>query len=531
MKKVLALILVGILVTTLFSGCSKENANVDQEANMENLNLEGFPIVNEKITVSVMGAKHPIHGNWEDLLFFDLMEEKTNIAFEFDTPAWDVFEEKKNLSFTGDAYQEVFYGGLLSKEQQVKYGAQGILIPLEDYIEEYGPNIKAMFEANPGLKKSVTAPDGHIYSLPSITTAPLAMTTAMWLNIEWLDALSVAPEDLPTTVEGLFDLYVRMRDEDPNGNGEKDDIPLSFADKGEGFYNFLPAFGVNAKGAYVDDSGTIKYGYLEDNMVSFLEWSNKLWEEGLVDSDSFTQGFNDLPAKGSQNLIGSAFHAIPNLIYGTTDPETSATYPMAPAFSSSVSSKRATARGTGIASGTFAITDKCRYPEAMMRWVDYQYSEEGSILVHYGPENDLWKMNDKGLREYILPTDGRNVEERRGGEITPDCGLPLPKWVRPDTETSWDDVMQQVRAEQTDKQLWPYAVLPLPEMYFTTEEQKELDILLTDIDKFTSENAAKFITGDSPLNEYDDFIKTLTDMDVDRLVEIYQQAYDRWDSN
>ena len=45
------------------------------------------------------------------------------------------------------------------------YGSQGALLPLEDLIEKYAPDIKEQFEQYPDLKKSVTAPDGHIYGL------------------------------------------------------------------------------------------------------------------------------------------------------------------------------------------------------------------------------------------------------------------------------------------------------------------------------------------------------------------------------
>lgn len=547
MKKFIAVALTAVLLVGAMAGCSgggdksssssdtggekssssTTDGSADSGETIENFNMEGYPIVNDKITVKIMGAKAGIHGPWDQMTFFKLMEEKTNIAFEYDTPAADIFEEKKNLAFTSGDYPEVFYGGNLSAQQEVKYGSQGILIPLEGYIEKYCPNIVKMFEENPEIKKSVTTPDGHIYSLPNFTTAPLAMAGAMWYNIEWLNTMNVADADLPTTVEGLYDLFVRMKKEDPNGNGKEDEIPFSFADKlGNPMFNFLPAFGVYAKGIY-QENDVVKYGLLEENTKEFFKWANKLWAEGLIDKEAFTQTGNDVTAKGTDNNVGAAFHAIPQLIFGVNDPEQAAKYPASPAWSSDFSDKQATPRGTGLTTGTFAITDKCKNIEAMMRWADYQYTEEGSLLVHYGPENDLWKFSDNGLMEYIIPTD-KSVEERRGGEITPDCGLALPKWVRAETETSWNDAQQQARASQTDEKIWPHAVLPIPSLYFTVEEQNEIDILSTDITKYTDENAAKFITGDKKLDEYDEFVATIKKMKIDRFIEIYQQAYDRW---
>lgn len=548
MKKFIAVALTAVMLVGAMSGCSgggkssssdtsgeKSSSSTTDSSNdsgevIENFNMEGYPIVNEKVTVKMMGAKSGIHGPWDQMVFFKTLEEKTNVTFEFDTPAADVFEEKKNLAFTSGDYPEVFFGGNLSKQQEVKYGSQGILIPLEEYIEKYCPNITQMFNDNPEYRRSVTAPDGHIYALPNILDLSIAVAGAMWMNREWLDELGVAPEDLPTTAEGFTELLMRMKDEDPNKNGEKDEIPFSMADPSGGpIFNFVPAFGMTTREFYVDND-VIKYGYTQPNFKEFLTWANDLWTKGLVDSEGFTQTGNDVTAKGTDNKIGAAFHAIPQLVYGMTDPEIAAKYPIAPAMSSKVSPEPLYSRGTGITTGTFAITDKCENIEVMMRWVDYLYTEEGAFFAHYGPENDLWKINDDGKKEYIVPTDGKNIEEHRGNDITPDCGLAIPKWYRNDFYANWNDALEEQRQKQTDEKLMPYAKVALPDMYFTEEEQGELDILTTDINKFTSENAAKFITGDKKLDEYDSFIETLNKMKVDRVITIYQQAYDRWKS-
>ena len=95
---------------------------VSAPAMAEDVNPEGYPIVDEKITVSMMGMHHPIQGEWADLKFFKTMEEMTNIAFTFDTPSQDVFEEKKSLAIAGESYPEVFFAANLNTTQQVQWG-------------------------------------------------------------------------------------------------------------------------------------------------------------------------------------------------------------------------------------------------------------------------------------------------------------------------------------------------------------------------------------------------------------------------
>ena len=556
MKRITTLLLAGLLAMSTLASCggddgsstaeesktsSTETSGTESEtetATVDGINLEGYdPIVEDPITVTMMGQKAAIHGEWKDMEFFSIMQEMTNIGFEFDTPASEVLEEKKNLALNGGTYPEVMFGTNLSRDQQVKYGSQGILLPLEDLIDQYCPNLLAAFEANPGVRNSMTAPDGHIYAIAQIATNGPLKATAMWVNKEWMDALGVADDDLPTTTEGFKELLTRFRDEDPNGNGEADEVPFVIfddANKGMSLYNnMLPWFGVLSPSFYVDDAGTIHYGMIDDNAKVGMQYIHDLYAEKLIDNDCFVTGAAEAQAKGAEGRVGAGFHALPRFVFGNMESvEKEATYPVMPALSSEVNPEQTTVCGTGLSQGTFALTDKCSEETAiaMMRWVDYLYSEEGSWLIHYGPEGHIWEPspNNPDLAVYIQPDDGRNVEEVRGGEITPDCGVACPKWVRPTTEGAWDDVQQQARIAWSEKNLNPYAKLVLPDMYFTEDEQAELDVLSTDLAKYMTENNAKFITGDKSFDEWDAYVEGYKGMGIDRMLEIYQASYDRW---
>lgn len=548
-RQLLASVLASALLVATAAGCGDggsaaaessepqavQSGAADGQTDLDNVNEEGYPVVKEAITVTMMGQKAGIHGDWDKMEFFEIMRDMTGIDFEFDTPASEVLEEKKNLALNSGNYAEVLFGTNLTRDQQVKYGSQGILLPLEDLIDRYCPNIQTMFEENDGVCASMTAPDGHIYALGQLATSPLK-ATAMWVNIDWLDALGVDPDDLPTDVDGLFDLLVRFRDEDPNGNGVQDEIPLNVfddADKGDGLYrNMVPYFGVLHPEFYVDDDGKIHYGMTDDNARVAFEYFNKLWAENLISHDAYTQSSADAIAKGAEGLNGAGFHALPRFVFGNMSIEKEATYPMMPALSSAVNPEQTCVGGTGISQGVFALTDKCseETAAAMMRWVDYLYSEEGSWLIHYGPEGHIWEYseNDPSLHVYIQPTDGRNVEEVRGGEITPDCGVSCPKWVRESTEGAWDDVQQQARIAWSEKNLNPYVKTALPDLFLTEEEQAVIDMYYTDAKKYRQENAAKFVVGDKSFDEWDAFVDGMRSMGVEEMIGAYQSAYDRW---
>lgn len=560
-KRIVSLMLAAALAVSMLAGCgggdspgsessqsgsgqsesSQSESSEESEASnaqaegLDNVNLEGFPIVKEPITVTMMGNKHGIHGDWDKMEVFQIMKEKTGIDFSFDTPPNEVLEEKKNLALNGGTYPEVMFATNLSREQQVKYGAQGILVPLEGYIEKYCPTIMEFFEANPGIRGSVTAPDGHIYALPQLMILPIALAPSMWVNQQWLEKLGVKAEDLPTTTDGFVELMKRFRDEDPNGNGEQDEIPFTIFDdgnKGDSIYaNFLPAFGVMSAEIWSDDNGKIHYGMIDENTRTAFEWFNMLYSEKILNNNCFSQGSADATAQGTEGLNGAGFHALPRFVFGNMSVEEESKYPCMPALSSPQNPVQTTAKGNGITQGTFALTDKCSEETAvaMMRWVDYLYTEEGTTLSHFGPEGHIWKTSEKdpAMKVWIQPADGRNTEEVRGGEITPACGAGCPYWFKNEYYLM-DDEQEIARKMWVEKNSWPYAKQVLPEMYLTEEEQTVVDTYMTDLRKFRQENSAKFVVGDKPFDEWDGFVEGMKAMGVDEVINAYQQAYDRW---
>jgi len=66
-------------------------------------------------------------------------------------------------------------------------------------------------------------------------------------------------------------------------------------------------------------------------------------------------------------------------------------------------------------------------------------------------------------------------------------------------------------------------------VYFKTtqEEQEEITNLTTDIGTYVEENLDRFIMGERKMSEFDDFVKQIKDMNIDRVIEIQQTAFDR----
>lgn len=538
MKKLFALLLACAMLLAAFSAFAECKYDLSQYV----VTYEDFPLVEEPTTITMMGVKHPIHGEWADMVFFGMMENATGVHFDITTVPLDSYTEQINLAINTESYAEVMMGCMITNKQVVDWGSQGILLPLDEYMsEELTPNICAFLDMYPEVKGAVTAPDGHIYALPQLNSAPIAYLGSWWVNCEYLAALGLTDADLPTTTDGLLELARRIRDEDPNGNGEADEIAISAYDGFGGLAMWTGAFGLPTYGNYADDEGKMQYGMLDaEKMTAWLSFIKTLYDENLIPKDFLTMNQSDQSALGAEKRIGIACQAIPGNIWycdGTSEEkdEYFAACPMLPVLGSDMSEPMLPHGGYGIQTGTFALTDYCKdagHVETMMRWVDYLYSVEGSYLIHYGPEGIIYEEDADGNRVTIFPSDGRSTEEVRGGDLTPDCGIAMPKYVRPDTEGRSTEKQQIARCAQADAKEVPYKRLTMPALFFTEEETAELATLETDLDTFVKSVIAKFIVGELDIANYEaEVIDPLTkNFKIDRINEIYQAAYDRYAS-
>src|SRR5699024_9826292 len=177
------------LILAVITACSSNdnNNNEDQSADVE-VNEEGYPIVDEELTMTMIAPGMGRSPNWYELDVLEEYVEKTNINFKYNTPPDDEFETNVMLTYYRVNIDDII----------VDYDEQVILLPIEDLIDEYAHNIKKIFEENPEIEKSVTTTDGHIYAIPRISTSHRAIwKSPMWYNGDWLDELDV--KELPET--------------------------------------------------------------------------------------------------------------------------------------------------------------------------------------------------------------------------------------------------------------------------------------------------------------------------------------------
>lgn len=509
-------------VLMMFSACDKKASKSEQVS--YKFNESGMPIFDEPITLTMMGSKAAIQGEWKNMHFFQDMEKLTNIKFEYKEVPSDAFAQKKNLAFASMELPDIFFAGRLTETDEVTYGKAGLLIPLEDLIDKYAPNLKKLMDENPNIKKSITTGDGHIYALPQIGNVPRDLCDKIWINAKWLDNLGLK---MPETVDELYAVLKAFKENDPNGNGKADEIPFSSTGIN---YNMMYNFGI-VDSRFNNNNGKIEYAPMTNNYKECLRFMKKLYSEGLLDNEFLTQTSQQMTAKGNEGRIGMFSAADAFLVVKTEDDEN---YKPLPPLTSDVHSEKVWGKSSGINRGRFAITKNNKYPEATMRWIDYLYSEEGGILATSGREGEDWQWTDDTKTSWTrYKPDGMNAEEYRAGFVTPASGSVVPCYydktyvLKQLLKPMYENGPVNRLDKDVEEAYVPYWKDFYPLVYHSEENEKKLETMKTDITTYVEQMDAKFITGVENIDgKWSDYINKLKTMKVDEMIRIYQEAYD-----
>ncbi len=548
MKKVLALVLCLMLLGSVAMADVVYNAPGE------------YPIANEIVTIKILAPQDGEYSRAENLQTLEL-EEKLGIKIEWEIAPSGSMQDKLSTVFLRDPADQpdIILTGVgaadrLSMIKEAELGAQGYILPLNEYLDTVSVGYKAAFENLPGLRDYITTPDGNIYSLPNVDgSLHVQYNMKLWLNTTWLENLGL---EMPTTTDEFYEVLKAFKEEDANGNGDPDDeIPLSGVKSGAGTQidGFLMApFQLTPENSklYVDD-GVVTFAPVTDGYREGLKYLNTLYEEGLLNPESFTQDKNNqvnINEAGDVCVIGAFLAQRPGYACDlSTYPGNSKKWeqyqPIAP-LTNSETGQCVAAWNPYVMyqTGMTFITAACKEPEAAFRLIDYLATQEGSIRSAYGIEGKQWRYAVEG--EYGLD-----------GEPAYITSIP-----NSDTNVSWTQLAGLIR--DTRFTVWlttnpdPYAegVKPLdgrqvllykgsklheavrqdldsvmPSLYFSEDISSKISKLSTDVNDMQKQLMVKFINGDLDIdddNAWNSYLADLETAGLSEYLELYQQAYD-----
>ncbi|HHV60655.1 MAG TPA: extracellular solute-binding protein [Clostridiaceae bacterium] len=546
-----------LIIATILSGCqlnktadvtsgtqttAATNAtdNTNPNGFPDYMNAEGYPILKEKTVYTVLAPRKPSEGEWNSLWIFKEIERRFNIKFEITNVNKEAWDEKKNLAFATGDIPDCFLTGI-TKTDLLTYGSQGLIIDVGDMVEKYAPNIITMINEYPNIKKMMLTPDGKMYGIFGAEVTFRGRTeTHRYINMNWLNKLNM---DIPKTTDDFYQFLLGIKNNDLNGNGENDEIPQAwkFAVNDKTFKALLQPFGLLGAYQNVDDNGNVFYGATDIRYKSFLAYLNKLYSEGLIDKECFSQSDDQYKAKGAMNLYGAFSEVFYTFI---TDPEIHKQFDAIPPLTSEVNDKQIWPSNDGKLNNALVITSKCKKPEALVAFMNWVYTQEGTLTMRAGVENGKWEGGEGGWQwtqldngekavELIIPEGYKNFNDFRNLTITP-MVLPFVNFDPPYPSTQYMEVVDPGQAKYSEhvrNNYLPYYKTAYPDVMLTVEELDEISVAETDVKSYISQMTAKFITGEVSINEFDNFVKGCKDRGLDKLIKVYTDAYERWNSN
>jgi putative aldouronate transport system substrate-binding protein len=352
------------------------------------------------------------------------------------------------------------------------------------------------------------------------------LTSPLFIRQDWLDKLGLK---VPATIDEWYTVLKAFKDRDPNGNGQRDEVPYATRDVLGNPMAFGSAFGLPVGNTewWYDKSGKVFYMYTSPQYREYLRTMNQWYKEGLLDQE-LQRGESNFESLIATN-VGGSFSATSNytalyngIVAGGgvsgvnhvfADP------PRSPDGSNPVIIKRDPIWNH------YGITKDCKDPDLAMKWINYVWgSDEGVTLVEWGIEGVSYQVvnGKKQYTDFILKNpnglDPYNALRSLGSSNTILGRTPAEPYLAlniGDPGISFGEKML------------PYRVEPFPAIMLSEENQSIVDRIQPDISTYSNETRLKFLIGEIPLTEWDNYVRTINSMGLAEIQKVRQWQYDR----
>lgn len=571
-KKMLALLLSACMVISM-AGCSSggeetaagntgggggegsnaASAEAGDTSLPEGFNATGMPIMNEKITLKVW-----IEGgadiDWEQNRFVKEIEEKSNIKLQIiSTPLSDALQ-KRNLMLASGDYPDLIltdWPTVFTKSDIMQYGVkEGVLLPITDYIDKYGNNMKRIFEYNPSYRDRCVAPDGEIYGFARFSECyHCSAYPKIYLRQDWMDKLGLK---MPETTEELREVLRAFVNDDPNGNGKKDEIGMlgattwntmvEYALMGMSFQTVKPDFWLSLG----TDGKSVEFSPSTDAYREGLRYIKSLYDEGLIDGASFTQKEDQLAqtVRTEPHVVGMYVCDHAGMGYDNNDPVEAENYQiLIPVAGPDGFRRQGQNANEGEVQGFHAvITDVCKYPEAAFRLIDeFFYDDDYNMERKYGERGLGWDYCPEGTKNvfggdarYIVNslTEDQNAEIGKGTMMVgPQADLaPFRLSMLPEVDDIYQPGNYEQRITLDTQKVEQY--IPKERLDYTVfiplDMADDYAEIQTNLNSFVRMATVQFITGERDIETgWDQYLSELDSYRVDRYIEIYKAAAGR----
>lgn len=402
--------------------------------------------------------------------------------------------------------------------------AQGALIPLDDLIDQYAPNLQKFLKDYPEARNAGTGPDGKIHSIAGTLGAKPGESlpsSGFFIRQDWLSKLNLKA---PTTLKEYKDVLYAFRNNDPNGNGKKDEIPYFSRDKG--FWPLVQLWGAHVNW-YIGADDKVHYPKAEPEYKAALKELAQWYKDGIIDPEIFTRG-----AQARQFLLGNNTGGATIDWFASTGAVNDTVRPQVPNIDFAAIAPPADANGkvkqiysrAALHMYAWGISKDCKDPVAAIKYMDFFMSDTGKLLMGYGIEGeDYTLVNGK-------PTATAKALTNPGGypNYLRSIGVyEIGSYGNLDGEVS--TMNKQAKDGFTMYQNSKWLEKPFPELVFTAKEREVIDANITNINASADEYDQSGLLGSKDVEAtWDKHVDELKKMNLQAVIDVYNAAYERY---
>jgi len=586
LKRWLSTFLAGILVMGCLAGCGPTNTNTSTEENQTQQSggdqtTQEAPETNpvsEPITISILTSRQSGATNdAEDIWFFRYLEYwLAQQGYDVTIKVEQTMEPEQQISLRlgTDTLPDLIWGITLTESNAVLYGQEdGMLLDWAPYVNEQTmPNLWNELQNNMDALVASTCPNGAVYTIPTLSertyggnTLTYGMNDRMFINEKWLKECDL---DMPTNIDDFLDMLRAFKNE-IKLEGDQEVIPLlsnaNFFQKflwvGLGYYGSTNGWSEIYGTEIAIKDGEITLGaYNKEDYRTFIEIMKTCYDEGLISKDYFTMDGTTKAALSKSGVSGvDCDWTLGNV------PDFHDWVGLSP-FAIGDNDQIAISVDPAYKTGMLWASADTEHPEVLALIVDYLYSAEGARLYQYGPQKgqdplnmvDGWYLNAEGtditttlvekgtyetMAEYLvgdihsadsigaMSLAKRELKKLAGLEVTDEPytvkdvitgqeinGMVVDPYTADTAACRW--------RQENSKASEPYVtIIKLPAVYLSEEDSLEAADKKIVLEEHIKAESAKFITGERPLSEIDDFNDELKKMGIEDYINIYKEAY------
>ncbi|MFD0869425.1 Lipoprotein lplA [Chlamydia abortus] len=377
MKKAIAGMISFSLAFSVLAGCASNGSGTQADGDKGSGSAGS-----EKPELRQLGFQRNFDPNSDPVAKF--LEEQTGYKVKYETLPLENPDDKLNLLMANKEPYDIIK---LSGSQYNRLAAQGALEPLDELLEQYGQTIK---EVNPPELFENAKVDGKIYGIPE--KHPRAFVgSSLAVRQDLLDELGMK---VPETIDEFYELLKAIKE-------KKGIVPFS------GFESIIPeisgAFGVVTPWEVQD--GKLIHRLDHPGMKEYLEFMNKLYNEGLIDPEWPVNKSATVQQKfttGKAGVITYGWGIAPAVTEALKKNMPEAKITQIPALKGKDGQTGNWLQGGGV-SWYIAIPKSSKHKEDAMKYMNMKVQPDLFKSLSIGEENVHHKKDDSGKLFPILP--------------------------------------------------------------------------------------------------------------------------------